>query len=179
MLFAIASTVMMLSSGGLLSERVPAQGLLVGAIDLAQLPVEQLSMEELSAEKIRMEENRPGLGLGIGLLIGGGVTALISSVVFLVTVIGSAGFVVSGIILVAAVVAVVFGVIFLVKGIREKREYSNRMRAIDTRIAQIRRGDVIAPPSNSDVPPPPLMPPPPPPSSMLFPTDATMVLAEF
>src|SRR5690349_2699618 len=70
------SVALMTSSGGLLSERTPAAGMLVGVTDLnAQSAMyDNMTISELSTERARVAETMPSLGLGIALTsIGGGV----------------------------------------------------------------------------------------------------------
>ena len=173
MLFAL-TTVVMLSSGGLLSERVPAQGLLVGAVDLSTLPVEQLSLAELEKERLRLEDERPGLGLGIGLIIGGGVADILGLAIAAYSY-SLAGVVIGLSILTVGIVATVFGIVFLVKGIRGRHQTSARLHAVETRITQIRKGQVVEPPPNEDIP----LPPPPVPAAWREGADASMLVATF
>lgn len=160
MLLAL-TTVAMLSSGGLLSERAPAPGLLMGQMDLSELPIEQLSVPELEAERLRLHSERPGLGLGIALIVVGGVGDLLglamlaaaAEVFFLDT-----GLVVATLaVLAVGIAATVVGIALLVGALHARRENTERVRAIEARLGQIRRGEAVEPPPN-ELPPPPPMP---------------------
>lgn len=157
----VLSLVVMTSSGGLLAERTPAAGLLMGAaVQVADADLATMSLTELTAEKVRLQESMPGPGVGIALTaIGGGALLtglLIISAAFTVEVV-----LIGLVVAVAAVPLLIIGPILIGAGARERRQQTNRIRAIDARVSQMNRDSQIpAPAGNDEVPPPPPMPPP-------------------
>lgn len=160
------------SSGGLLSDYasphmrfidVPAEtaGFVARVSKYAAPNLEQLTVEQLRAERARLEDERPGLGLPIGLLIGGGVLAAVGYGVF--WGVASAGLIMMG----AGVAAMVVGTVFLIINISKRSAIGRDLTYIDSLIRTRTMGappgmpgtspDYVPP---SDVPPPP--PPPPP-----------------
>ncbi len=174
MMSMVLSLVVVTSSGGLLSERIPVAGMLVGAAELSEAPlvpvatVENMSLSELTAERARLVELRPGLGLGITLTSIGGVVFLIglgTAVTYLV-----AGLIIMG----TAVPLLVIGPILLARAIRERKEIQSQIKAIDRRLSNNKTAPSMSP---DEVPPPPPVRPP---DASLFPTvDAQFVLARF
>ncbi|MDP1824334.1 MAG: hypothetical protein Q8L48_13855 [Archangium sp.] len=160
----VLSVVVMTSSGGLLSERTPAAGMLVGAVDLnaAGASYANMTVDQLTVERMRLVETMPSLGLGIALTaVGGGV--LLTGLVIL----GSAYelIVVGLIVMAAAVPLLIIGPILLFGALRERREVQTQVRLVDQRIAQLKRDEFAPPPVQNDpglneVPPPPPVRPP-------------------
>jgi hypothetical protein len=154
----------MSSSGGLLSEHLPAGvrlldapttafGTVLGATGGEALAdLQTMSRTELEMERLRLVDDRRGLALPIVLMsVGGGVLlvglAMMTSYSFfgvgVVTSLLAAG-------------AVTVGVILLVVAISHNARVSSRIRAIDQRIRSMEHD----PSGGGDTPPPP--PPPPP-----------------
>ena len=179
------SVVVMLSSGGLLADRTPTAGMLVGATDLnAQSAMyDNMTVAELSAERARVASLMPSLGAGIALTaVGGGV---LLTGLFLIAVAEFVEIVIVGVVLVvASLPLLIVGPILLASAARERRETQTTLKIIDQRIAAVRRDEVA--PSSPSAPEydPKLEPPPPPPvrppSSQFAPViSPSLVLASF
>lgn len=152
----VLSIVVMTSSGGLLAERVPAAGLLMGAVDLNAAPIEGMSLTELTVERTRLMSTMPSAGLGVALTAIGGGVFLTGFTVFLY-----ASILVGVVIMVAAIPLLIIGPILLVNAGRERRAQQARVFAIDRRIATMGQdGTSPLPPQNDEVPPPPPVRPP-------------------
>ena len=179
MISMVLSVVVMTSSGGLLSERTPAVGMLVGAVDLntAGAAYDTMSLEQLTAERVRWMEAMPSIGPGLVLTIVGGGVFLVGFSVFL-----GVSILVGVVMMIVAVPLLVIGPILLAGVSRERREAQTQVRLIDQRIAALRRDEVSPvrndrPPPNDEAPPPPPMRPP---GSELTPTvEPQLLLATF
>ena len=162
----VLSVVVMSTSGGLLAERVPTTGLLLGAVDLnaASASYDNMTVAELTAERVKLVEALPSLGLGIGLTAAGG-GVLLTGLIVLAYSYEVAVAVVGLVIMALSVPLLIIGPIFLFAALRERREAQTQIRLVDQRIAQVRR-DEMAPPVRTNPPPPPSggdeVPPPPP-----------------
>lgn len=159
----ILSMLVMTSSGGLLAERVPPAGLLVGAVNLndTAASLQNMSLTELTMERARLLETTPSLGLGIALTaIGAGVLVtglVIVYAAFTLTVVA-----VGVVVMLASVPLLIIGPILIAKAARGRRDVTTQVRLIDQRIAAMKRDDGLgAPPPNNEVPPPPPVRPPP------------------
>jgi hypothetical protein len=169
MVSLVLSVAVLVSSGGLLAERVPAPGMLIGAVNLngASALYDNMTIEELTAQRALVEESMPSLGLGIALTaIGGGVLltglVIISSGVFILELV-----LVGLVVMAASIPLLIIGPILIARAARERRDAQTQLRLIDQRIASIRR-DESSPrlplpppyePSNEQPPPPPMRPP--------------------
>ena len=168
-MFSLAlSVVVISSSGGLLSERVPAAGLLVGAIDLntASASYDNMTVAELTTERARLVETMPSLGLGIGLTAAGG-GVLLTGLIILAAAYDIAVAAVGLVLMALSVPLLIIGPIFLFGALRDRRGVQTQLRLVDQRIAQVRRDELSPPPQNTpppprrdEVPPPPPMRPP-------------------
>ena len=184
MVSLVLSVVVMSASGGLLSERTPAVGMLVGAVNLRAeaSSYDTMSVEELTTERVRLVEEMPSPGLGIGLTAAGGavlITGLIIiSASYYVEVVVAVGLIVMA----ASIPLLIIGPILLFGALRERREFQTKVRLVDRRIAQIGRDPMEvpvrndSPPENNEVPPPPPMRPP---GSELTPVEPPLQLATF
>ncbi len=176
------AVVVLSSTGGLLLERQPAAGLLVGAVSLNVQAgsYDTMSIVELGVERARLMETMPSLGAGIVLTaIGGGV--LLTGLVLLGLAVFDVEFVVSLIVLAAAVPLLIIGPILLFSALRARREVQTQVRLVDQRMAQLKR-DEFAPPVQNDSRPDEVPPPPPvrPPGSELTPSvEPQLLLATF
>lgn len=163
-MFSLALSVALMSStGGLLAERVPAAGLLVGAVDLnaAALSLESLSESELTAERARLLDTMPSPGLGIALTaVGGGV--LLLGLTLAVIAYEPVLLIVGLVVMAASVPLLIIGPILLFRAMRERREAQTRVRLIDQQLAGQRRNQLEAPRNDrlDEVPPPPPVRPP-------------------
>lgn len=165
MITFLFSVVVMTSSGGLLSERTPAAGMLVGVVDLnaAGASYANMTVDQLTAERIRLVETMPSLGVGIGLTIAGGavlLTGLVLVASFYIELI-----VVGLIVMAASIPLLIIGPVLLFGAMRERREAQAQVRLVDQRIAQLKRDELGPPPVQNDpalneVPPPPPVRPP-------------------
>lgn len=166
-MFSLVLTVgVMVSSGGLLAERTPAAGLLLGAVDLnaASAAYDNLSIAELTAERLRLSETLPSPGLGIALTaIGGGVLLFgltLAAIAF------EEGLLIVGLLVMAASVPLlIIGPILIAGALRDRRAIQTQLKLIDQHIAAINRendGGSPTPtaPVNDEVPPPPPVRPP-------------------
>ena len=184
MVWLALSVALMTSSGGLLAERTPAAGMLVGLTDLnAQSSMyDNMTIEELSAERARVAEALPSLGLGIALTsIGGGVLltglVILAAAEFLeLVLVGLVG-------MAASIPLLIIGPILLARAARERRDTQTQLRLIDQRLAALRRDDAPRPPSGPEYDPKTEPPPPPPvrpPSSQFAPNvEPQLVVAAF
>lgn len=159
----VLSMLVMTSSGGLLSERTPAAGMLVGAVNLntAAMSLDQMSMADLTAERARLMDTMPSMGGGIALTaVGGGVllTGLVLVATYLFELI-----IVGAVLMVASVPMLIIGPILIAHAARERNEVRTQVRLIDQRMAQMKRDELAPPPTqqqNDETPPPPPMRPP-------------------
>lgn len=153
----VLSLVVMTSSGGLLSERTPAVGMLVGAVDLAAAAasLDGMSLSELTAERARLVDSMPSLGAGIALTaVGAGVLvvglALVSTFY--------TALIVAGLVMMAvSVPLLIIGPILIAGAARGRRDTTARVRLIDQRLGEMQRN--VAPLQNEMPPPPPPRPP--------------------
>ena len=158
----VLSVLVMTASGGLLSERTPAAGMLVGAVNLnaAATSLDHMSMEDLTAERARLLDTMPSMGLGIALTaVGGGVLLtgliLVATYVFELVIVGV-------VMMVASIPLLIIGPILIGRAARERNEVRTQVRLIDQRMAQMKRDELAPPPTqqNNETPPPPPMRPP-------------------
>jgi hypothetical protein len=183
MISFVLSAVVMMSSGGLLAERTPAAGMLVGAVDLnaGAAAWDNMTVEQLTAERVRLVESMPSLGLGIGLTAAGG-GVLLTGLIVVAAALDIGTLVVGLIIMAASVPLLIIGPILLFGAMRDRRGVQTQVRLVDQRIAQIKR-DELAPPVRNDGPVPnnEVPPPPPvrPPGSELTPVQPQLLLATF
>ena len=184
MVSLVLSVVVMSSSGGLLSERIPAAGLLVGAVDLdsASAAYDTMSVADLTAERMRLVEAMPSPGLGIALTAAGG-GVLITGLIIL-SLAYDVGLVVVGLIVMAAAIPLlIIGPILLFGALGGRREFQTKVRLIDQRLAQLKRDELGPPvrndrrPEKDEVPPPPPMRPPG--SELTPPVEPQLLLATF
>ena len=170
----VLSLVVMTSSGGLLAERVPAAGMLVGAVDLntRAASLDQMSLTELTAERARLLDTMPSLGLGIALTaVGGGV--LLTGLVIVSVALDLAVLAVGLVVMAASVPLLIIGPILIARAARERREAQTQVRLIDQRLAEMKRDELAPPVRNDETPPPPPMRPP---GSQLLPVVEPMAL---
>ena len=159
----VLSVWVMTSSGGLLAERTPAAGMLLGAVDLGAPPLlEHMSLAELTTERTRLLETMPSMGLGIALtVVGGGVllTGLVIAAATYITEVIIVGLVVMA----ASVPLLIIGPILLAHAARERREVQSQVRLIDQRMTLMQHQEFAPPPTQRPVdetpPPPPMRPP--------------------
>lgn len=160
----VLSVGLMSVSGGLLSERTPTTGMLLGAVSSSfeSAAYDNMTVAELTAERTRLLDEMPSPGLGIGLLAGGAglllVGLIIATVSFEVVPI-----LVGLVMMVASVPLLIIGPILMARAFRERRGAQNEVRLIDLRISQVERGGqspVPTQPGQEEVPPPPPMRPP-------------------
>jgi hypothetical protein len=166
-----------------------------------ETPVEQMTREQLQGEYRRLDSERPGLGLGIGLSAAGGgclifgavyglyafwLSYLFTGVDSTVVSIGIGTAIVCGVLLVAGGVMLTIGLIKLFGTLKKRRAYGERMDDINSRLEQMDRGGgypaqpgEAPPPGNDATPMPPPPPPPPPPGAMFQNVQPSMVLASF
>jgi hypothetical protein len=163
-MFSLVLSVMVISSnGGLLAERTPAAGMLIGAVDVGA-NYDNMTVAELMAERSRLADSMPSVGLGIALLASGGGVFVVGFGVF-----WAVSILVGVIMMVAAVPLLIIGPILLAGAARERRAIQSQVRLVDQRIAALRREEsnpqfvpVDLPPQNNpnEVPPPPPVRPP-------------------
>lgn len=162
-MFSLAlSVALMSSSGGLLAERTPAAGMLVGAVNFNDQAraLENLSLSELTTERATLLDSMPSPGLGIALTVGGGALLLVG--LTLVVAFYEAAVIITGLVMmVASIPLLIIGPILLASALRERRDTQTRVRLIDQRMAEMRR-DELAPQNDGrdEVPPPPPVRPP-------------------
>lgn len=163
MIALVLSLVVMTSSGGLLSERPPAAGMLIGAVEL-NAGYDSMTVDQLTAERIRLVETMPSLGLGIALTaVGGGV--LLTGLVIVSVAYEISVAIVGLVVMAASVPLLIIGPILLFGAMRERRGVQSQVRLVDQRIAQLKRDELAPPPVQNDpglneVPPPPPVRPP-------------------
>lgn len=178
MVSLVLSITLISSTGGLLAERTPAAGMLVGAVNLNQAgaSLDNLSLTELTTERASLVDSMPSLGLGIALTAAGGGLliiglSLLAAEIFEVLVVGL-------VMMAASVPLLIIGPILLAGAVRERRDSQTRISLIDQRLAEMRRDEVQ--PQNDgqyETPPPPPMRPP---GSQWAPTvPASTLLARF
>ena len=175
---------LLISQGGLLSERTPVAGMLIGATDLnaQSAQYDNMSLAELTVQRERVAALMPSLGLGIALTaVGGG--ALLTGL-FLIAVAEFVEIVIVGVLfVVASIPLLIIGPILLASAARERRDVQTQLRLIDQRIAAVRRDEVPSTPTSPEYDPKAEPPPPPPvrpPSSEFVPHVAPqLVLASF
>ncbi len=157
------SVALMSSSGGLLSERTPAAGLLVGAVNLneAALSLENLSESELTAERARLLDSMPSLGAGIALTAAGGGVLLLGLTLAAVAL-DFELLIVGLVVMAASVPLLIIGPILLFGALRERRAAQAQVRLIDQRLAELHRDQLEGPRNDGrdEVPPPPPVRPP-------------------
>jgi len=159
----VLSVALMSSSGGLLAERTPPAGWLVGAVNLneAALSLENLSESELTAERVRLLDEMPSPGLGIALTAAGGGLLLVglslAAVAFEEAVI-----IVGVLMMVASIPLLIIGPILLAGALRDRRGVQTQVRLIDQRLAELHRDQLEGPRNDglNEVPPPPPVRPP-------------------
>jgi hypothetical protein len=182
MLSLALSMALLTSSGGLLSEHLPAgvrlldaasvvPGAFLGArardrddgISSAQL--QSMSLEQLRSEYDRLEDEKPSLGLGIGLLVGGIASLTTWLVLWIVAaqVVSTAAFWVGFVFLPVGIVLTIIGAINLARASRERRRDSRDQEMLMRQIRLLEgggQGGPLPPLPTGPTPPPP--PPPPP-----------------
>jgi len=174
MLSLALSMAVLTASGGLLSEHLPAgvrlldlpsaiPGALLGARDERGISLgeaQAMSLDQLRSEYDRLEDEKPGLGLGIGLLVGGIASLFTWAVLWIVamSVVSAAAFWIGFILLPVGVTLTIIGAIALSRAGRERRR-STRDQEMLMRQIRIREGGGQLPPLPTGPPPPP--PPPP------------------
>lgn len=190
MLSLALSMAVLASSGGLLSEHLPAgvrlldatdavAGALLGArgrdrndgISPAQL--QAMSLQQLKEEYDRLEDEKPGLGLGIGLLAGG-VAGIVTGIVIM-----AAGYyvwvvTVGLVIFLAGIALAIVGPILIGSAARGRRRISRDQDAIDRQIRILESGSAPMLPTGPTPPPPP-----PPPLGGIPKVDPQMLVATF
>ena len=123
----------------------------------------------------------PSLGLGIALtVVGGGV--LVAGLILLGVAVFDVEFVISVILIGAAVPLLIIGPILLVAALRERGDVQKQVRLVDQRLAQLKREESAPPPVQDDTGPDEVPPPPPvrPPGSELTPwVEPQLLLATF
>lgn len=157
----VLTFVVMSSSGGLLAEKAPTAGLLLGAAPRnGDLDLYNMSLTELTAERLRLQESMPGPGVGIALTaVGGGL--LLTGLILIAYTFAIEPILVGVALSLVSIPLLIIGPILIGASVRERRQNTSRIRAIDARISQMNRDSQIPPPAGSDeVPPPPPMPPP-------------------
>ena len=178
----VLSAAVLVSSGGLLSERTPTEGMLIGAVNLrgAGALYDNMTVEELTAQRAIVANSLPSMGLGIALTcIGGGV--LLTGL----TIVAVAQFLeillVGLVVMAAGIPLVIIGIVMIARVARERRDAQAELRLIDQRIAGIKRDEFAPPPvdqpaydpKNEPPPPPPMRPP----GSEFAPNDADCPVA--
>lgn len=159
MVSLVLSVALLTSSGGLLADKTPAVGLLLGAASYEGAPLELMSVPELTAERARLQESMPSLGLGITLTaVGGGV--LLTGLVIMAAAVFVEVLLVGLLVTAAAIPLLIIGPIQIGRAARERRDHMDRIRWIDQRLASFNRESLEGPPPNNEVPPPPPMRPP-------------------
>ena len=180
----VLGVALLVSTGGLLSERTPTAGMLIGVTDLnaQSAQYDNMTLAELSSERERVAALMPSLGLGIALTsVGGGV---LLTGLFLVAVAEFVEIVIVGVLfIVASIPLLIIGPILLASAARERRDVQTQLRLIDQRIAAVRRDEVPSAPTSPEYDPKTEPPPPPPvrpPSSEFLPNVMPqLVLASF
>ena len=168
MLFSFLSVALMTTSGGLLAERTPVAGMLLGRnLEIAAAGLEGLSKTELDAERTRVLENMPSPALGITLTaVGGGV--LITGLILVY-----ANAIVGLVVMAVSVPLLIIGPIMLARALRERRTSETRLRLINQQMRELESGRSVEQPTNGETPPPP---PTRPPDVFLIPTAVPQVL---
>ena len=177
MLSLALSMAVMTSSGGLLSEHLPAGVRLLDAPSvvpsamlgrirdrdrdrdrddgLSRAELQSMSLQQLHEEYDRLEDEKPGIGLGLTLTIVGGAVLLTSFFFWY-------GWWYVGLIMTLPAIALcIIGPILLAKAIRARHRYNRDQDAIDRQIRVLESGG-----QGGAVPPGPTPPPPPPPPPM-------------
>jgi hypothetical protein len=189
-------------SGALGAQGVQKAAAYLQADGPSESPVEQMTREQLQGEYRRLDSERPGLGIGIGLTAAGGGCLVIGGVYGLyafwlsylfngvdstVVSIGIGATVFCVALVVAGAIMLPIGIYKLVKSLRARRAYGERMDDINARLEQMDRGGYPqqpgyppeGQPGEANPPPPPLPPPPPPPGAMFRNVQPSVVLASF
>ena len=162
----VFSVVVMSTSGGLLAERAPTAGMLLGAVDLnaASANYDNMTVAELTIERVRLVEALPSLALGIGLTAAGG-GVLLTGLIILASAYEVTVAAVGLVVMALSIPLLIIGPIFLFAALRERREAQAQLRLVDQQIAQVRRDELTPPPVRNNTLPPPggdEVPPPPP-----------------
>jgi hypothetical protein len=139
------------------------------------------SREDLVKEYNRLDAERPSLALPIGLMVTGGVGAIIGLYcAFFGLVLSAAGSASSTLYIVAAVLGLagvgllVSGIVTLLGALHDRRSMSAEMDRIKERLDGTQQPGLPPPPPAGPVPPPP-----PPPTQVFAPVKATIELASF
>jgi hypothetical protein len=159
MLLPLLTLTMMTSSGGLLGDRIPAPGLLLGRVNPTafRASLEHMSLAELMDERDRLTNERPSIWFGLGLTIGGAVavvTGVIMMAVGFYTEVLATGFILA----LAGVGLLIAGPIILFSALRAQRAADQQLKVVDQRVEALKQGDT-APPLLETPPPPPARPP--------------------
>jgi hypothetical protein len=173
MLFSLLSVAVVTTSGGLLAERTPVAGMLLGRnLEIAAAGLEGMSKTELDAERVRVMEAMPSPALGITLTaVGGGV--LLTGLVIVGAATTLEVLAVGFVIIAASVPLLIIGPIMLARAIRERRNSETRLRLINQQMRELDNGRGSEQPTNTDTPPPPPVRPP---DVFLIPTALPQVL---
>ena len=145
-------------------------------------PIENMSRESLLLERNRLEDQRPGIGGPLALIITGGVLTLTG----LLVAVDFVGYLAAGVIA-GVVIALIggalltVGLVLLFTRMPARRDYGERLDAVNRRLDMMDHGaqpnmDPYYPP-----PPPPGMapPPPPPPDASWNAPDTSILVASF
>lgn len=194
MLSMALSVAVLASSGGLLSEHLPAGVRLLDAAEvipsamlgarrdrdrddgISAMQLQSMSLQQLHEEYDRLEDEKPGIGLGIGLLAGG-IGAIITGILMMALAYYSYVAIIGLTVMLAGIALAIVGPILLGRASRERRSISREQDAIDRQIRIMEGGGQGGAPLPSGPMPPP--PPPPPPLSGLSTFEPHVVLASF
>lgn len=188
MLSMALSVAVLASSGGLLSEHLPAGVRLLDAAEvipsamlgarrdrddgISAMQLQSMSLQQLHEEYDRLEDEKPGIGLGLTLTIVGGGLFITGWIVW-----WYASILAGVLMIIPGVVLCIVGPILLASAIRGGRRISREQDAIDRQIRILEGGGQGGAPLPSGPMPPP--PPPPPPLSGLSTSGPSLVLASF
>lgn len=160
MVLSLLSMALMTTSGGLLAERTPVAGMLMGRnLEIAAAGLEGMSLSELDAERTRLTSDMPSPVLGIVLLsVGGGV--LLTGLVIVGIATDLATLAVGLIVMAASVPLLIIGPILLASALRQRRTNETRLRLVNQQMRELERGGQNTGPGSNETPPPPPMRPP-------------------
>jgi hypothetical protein len=128
MVLSLLSVALMTTSGGLLAERTPVAGMLMGRnLEIAAAGLEGMSLNELTIERTRLVSEMPSPVLGIVLLsVGGGV--LLTGLVIAGIATDLATLAVGLIVMAVSVPLLIIGPILLASALRQRRTNETRLR---------------------------------------------------
>jgi len=171
MVLSLLSVALMTTSGGLLAERTPVAGTLMGRnLEIAAAGLEGMSLSELDAERTRLTSELPSPVLGIVLLsVGGGVLLTGLAIAGLATDLATLA--VGLVVMAASVPLLIIGPILLASALRQRRASETRLRLVNQQMRELELGGQN---QGSDETPPP--PPVRPPDAWLIPTVVPQVL---